>query len=157
MSMGWHYVLNSGYQRAYEGGNKHLWNVDILLGDYTAKYPRRLSYSYTTPWEPEISQKLYFIFYPCGVCAQSDPCTAIISFLLCVPIQFIIIPDSSTRALWQLPAATSTSEAGQTLRRNGRWICPWSISHGSQNVLTCLAFRALWIAFSTHIGSPENH
>jgi hypothetical protein len=38
-------------------------------------------------------------------------------FVLCiyVPICYIIIPYSSTRALWQLPAKISSSEAGETL------------------------------------------
>jgi hypothetical protein len=44
------------------------------------------------------------ILYACGVGAQGNPCTAIISDLSCVPVPFVIIADSSTRALWQLPA-----------------------------------------------------
>jgi hypothetical protein len=51
-------------------------------------------------------------------------CTATISDLLYIPICFLIIPDSSARAPWQLPAETSSSEAGETWRRNGRWILP---------------------------------
>jgi hypothetical protein len=37
-----------------DGGSTHLWNVD-LFRDCTALYPRRLSSSYSPPWEPEIS------------------------------------------------------------------------------------------------------
>jgi hypothetical protein len=59
------------------------------------------------------SAKDVFILHPFAVGAQGDPCTATVSDLLCVPIRFIIIPDSSTRALWQLPADTSSSEAGE--------------------------------------------
>jgi hypothetical protein len=39
------------------------------------------------------------------------------SFLIsCVPIWFSVIPESSTRAVWQLPAETSSFEAGETWR-----------------------------------------
>jgi hypothetical protein len=34
----------------------HLWNVGQLLCGYTAQYLRRLSSSFSLPWEPEISQ-----------------------------------------------------------------------------------------------------
>jgi hypothetical protein len=51
--------------------------------------------------------------------AQGDLCTATISGLFCSPIYFLIIPDSSTTALWQLPADTPSSEAGETWRENG--------------------------------------
>jgi hypothetical protein len=37
--------------------------------------------------------------------------TATTSDLLRIPNHFLIIPDSSTIALWQLPAQTSSSEA----------------------------------------------
>jgi hypothetical protein len=57
---------------------------------------------------------LYFILYPCWVNAQGDPCTVTISDLLGSPIYFLIIPDLSTRALWQLPAEASSS-GGETL------------------------------------------
>jgi hypothetical protein len=35
-----------------DGGSTHIWNVD-LLRDYTARYPRRLSYSHSPPWKPK--------------------------------------------------------------------------------------------------------
>jgi hypothetical protein len=38
--------------------------------------------------------------------------------LLCVSIWVLTIPDSSTRALWQIPAQTPGSEAGRNLERN---------------------------------------
>jgi hypothetical protein len=38
-----------------DGGNKHLWDVGQLLRYYKAQYSRRLSSSYSPPWEPEIS------------------------------------------------------------------------------------------------------
>jgi hypothetical protein len=44
--------------------------------------------------------------------AQGAPRTATISDLLCMPIWVLIITDLSTRALWQLPAKTTSSEAG---------------------------------------------
>jgi hypothetical protein len=37
-------------------GSKNFCNVSLLLRDYTAQYPRRLSYSDSPPWEPEVSQ-----------------------------------------------------------------------------------------------------
>jgi hypothetical protein len=37
-----------------DGNSTHLWNVGLVLLDYTASYSRRLSYSYSSPWEPEI-------------------------------------------------------------------------------------------------------
>jgi hypothetical protein len=42
----------------HQGGDSstHLWNVGILQRDYTALYPRRLSSSYSPPWEPNILQ-----------------------------------------------------------------------------------------------------
>jgi hypothetical protein len=41
------------------GGSKHLWNVGELLPDYTAQETRKLSSSYSPPWE---SQMLQIIF-----------------------------------------------------------------------------------------------
>jgi hypothetical protein len=35
----------------------HLWNVGILLPDYTAQQPRRQSSSHSPPWEPEVSRR----------------------------------------------------------------------------------------------------
>jgi hypothetical protein len=64
------------------------------------------------------------VLYPCGVSAQGDSCTTTISDLLCVPIWFRIISYSSTRSIWQLPTDTFSSEAGETWRRNSRWILP---------------------------------
>jgi hypothetical protein len=41
-----------------------LWNVDKLLPDYTAQQPRRQLFSYSPPWEPEISHyKEEFIWH----------------------------------------------------------------------------------------------
>jgi hypothetical protein len=40
------------------------------------------------------------------------------SDLLCVPVWILIVPDSSTRALWQQPAETSSSEEGRNMARN---------------------------------------
>jgi hypothetical protein len=48
--------------------------------------------------------------YPWGVGAQGDPCAATISDLLCFPIWFLIMPDSSTGTLWKLPAETSSAK-----------------------------------------------
>jgi hypothetical protein len=39
-----------------DGGSTHLWNVGLLLRDYTALYLRRLLSSYSPPWRPEISR-----------------------------------------------------------------------------------------------------
>jgi hypothetical protein len=35
--------------------SKHLWDAGKLLPDYTAQHPRRQSFSYLPPWEPDIS------------------------------------------------------------------------------------------------------
>jgi hypothetical protein len=48
------------------------------------------------------------------VVSHGVPCTASISDLLCVPIWFLIIPDSSTKALLQLAAEPPSSKAGET-------------------------------------------
>jgi hypothetical protein len=45
--------------------------------------------------------------------AQGKPCSATISGLLCVPICFLIIPDLSTGALWQLRKYISGSKEGE--------------------------------------------
>jgi hypothetical protein len=37
-----------------DGDSTHPWNVGLLLRDYTMLYPRRLSSSYSSPWEPEL-------------------------------------------------------------------------------------------------------
>jgi hypothetical protein len=55
---------------------------------------------------------LYSCSYGAGT--EGDPCTATMSDLLCVPFWVPAIPDSSTRALWQLSAETSISEAEET-------------------------------------------
>jgi hypothetical protein len=47
------------------GGSAHLWNVGLLQRDYTALYPRRLSSSYSPPWEPEMSKDIP-CFYETG-------------------------------------------------------------------------------------------
>jgi hypothetical protein len=39
-----------------DGGSMHLLNVGLLQWDYTALYHRRLSSSYSPPWEPKLSQ-----------------------------------------------------------------------------------------------------
>jgi hypothetical protein len=51
------------------------------------------------------------------VTTQGDTCTATVSDLLCISICILIIRDSSTRTL---RADTSTSEAGDTWRKNVR-------------------------------------
>jgi hypothetical protein len=48
-----------------DGGSTHLWNVSHLLCDYMAQYPRRLSSSYSPPWEPEIFLVLCFPYTKC--------------------------------------------------------------------------------------------
>jgi hypothetical protein len=40
------------------GGSTHLRNFCLLQRDYKAQYPRRLSSSYSLPWEPQISRGL---------------------------------------------------------------------------------------------------
>jgi hypothetical protein len=37
-------------------GSAHLWNVGLFQLGYTALYPRKLSPSYSPPWEPELLQ-----------------------------------------------------------------------------------------------------
>jgi hypothetical protein len=47
------------------GGSTHLWNVGPLQRSYTAQYSTRLSSSYSSPWEPEISHtRRFHIFKP---------------------------------------------------------------------------------------------
>jgi hypothetical protein len=66
--------------------------------------------------------------YCYGAGAQSDPRTAAISDLTCVPISDIITPDSSTRALWKLPAETSSIATGETWTEMDVEFCLLSIS-----------------------------
>jgi hypothetical protein len=46
-----------------DGGSTHHYIVGLLLRDYMALYPRRLSSSYSPPWEPEISLRICVIKY----------------------------------------------------------------------------------------------
>jgi hypothetical protein len=46
--------------------------------------------------------------------AQGVPCSMIICAPLCIPIWALIIPDSSTWAVWQLLAVTPSSKAEET-------------------------------------------
>jgi hypothetical protein len=63
----------------------------------------------TTYWWP-----LLLLLLRCSI-AQGVPCTATIYALLCFPVSVLIIPDSSTTAVWQLPVQTPSSEAGEIL------------------------------------------
>jgi hypothetical protein len=63
------------------------------------------------------------IRYCFGVGTQGDPCTMTTVDLLHILICFLIIPDSSTRALWQLPAETSSTEAGETWQKMANEFC----------------------------------
>jgi hypothetical protein len=48
-------VLTANQSDPIDDCSKHLWNVGQLPLDYMAQYARRLSPSYSPPWEPEIS------------------------------------------------------------------------------------------------------
>jgi hypothetical protein len=48
------YCLYRQDDESYDEGSTHFWNVGLLLRDYTALYPIRLSSSYSPPWELEI-------------------------------------------------------------------------------------------------------
>jgi hypothetical protein len=94
------------------------------------------------------------ILYPCGVGAQGELSTPIISDLFCVPVHFSKHPDSTTRALWQLPADTSSSEAGETWLRN----CLYSFANDaflsySWDPLTCC--KILWNGTGAFTSSPK--
>jgi hypothetical protein len=60
--------------------------------------------------------------------AHGDPCTPTVSDLLCIPMWFLTIPDLSARALRQLPAEISSSEAGRTGREMAVEFCLQMIS-----------------------------
>jgi hypothetical protein len=51
-----------------------------------------------------------------GGIAQGIPCAVTISYLLCISTRLLNVPDSATRAVWQLPADTPSNEAGETLQ-----------------------------------------
>jgi hypothetical protein len=53
-SSGLIYTMIIYYELERINKNLRLWNVGLLLGDYMAPYPRRLSSSYSLPREPEI-------------------------------------------------------------------------------------------------------
>jgi hypothetical protein len=57
--------------------------------------------------------------------------------LLGILIWFLIVPDSSIRALWQLPAETSSSEVGETWREVATEFCPHVSLSYSKDSLTC--------------------
>jgi hypothetical protein len=42
-----------------EAASVSVWNVGQLLPDYTVQHPRRQPSSYSSPWEPEISQIIH--------------------------------------------------------------------------------------------------
>jgi hypothetical protein len=54
-----------------DGRSTRVWNVGQLQRDYTALYPRRLSSSYSTPWEPQIVHVLT-LFYCYKGFSQED-------------------------------------------------------------------------------------
>jgi hypothetical protein len=43
------------HNRLDDGGSMRFWNVCLLLQDYMAPYPTRLSCSYSQMWQPELS------------------------------------------------------------------------------------------------------
>jgi hypothetical protein len=51
------------HHRSDDGGCTHLWNVGIIQRDYTTLYPRKLSFSYSQPWEPEITCIAYIYLF----------------------------------------------------------------------------------------------
>jgi hypothetical protein len=74
-----HLLLSLAVNHPDDGGSKHLWNDGLLEREYTALYLRRLSSSYSPPWEPKISsinffwKTLFIIFIRiCYSCAFSD-------------------------------------------------------------------------------------
>jgi hypothetical protein len=46
-----------------DGGTKLLWKINQCLPDYTEQHPRRQPFSYSSPWEPQISP-LFLSRYP---------------------------------------------------------------------------------------------
>jgi hypothetical protein len=50
-------AADSHHHHPGKGCCTHLWNVGLLHRDYTALYHRRLSSSYSPPWEPDISKQ----------------------------------------------------------------------------------------------------
>jgi hypothetical protein len=54
--------------------SKHLWNVGLLLQDYTVQDTRRLLCSYSPPWEPEISQHFVCFYVSHSFHACHIPC-----------------------------------------------------------------------------------
>jgi hypothetical protein len=53
-----------------------------------------------------------------GVIAQAFLALRPFSDLLCVPIRVLIIPDSSTRALWKIAVETPSIETGNNFARS---------------------------------------
>jgi hypothetical protein len=49
------YFLHHQGDHHPDEGSTHFWNVGQFLLEYTAQHPRRLSSSFSPPWEPEIS------------------------------------------------------------------------------------------------------
>jgi hypothetical protein len=104
------------YLQYYHGGRQYLRERIIIIFS--------IQMFYTLYKESVIYKKNICLFFSsCRVGEQSEPCTATIPDL-CVSIWFLIIPDSSSRALRQWPAETPTSEVGEMWRGNGRWILP---------------------------------
>jgi hypothetical protein len=84
---------------------------------------------------------VYWLLLRGGI-VQSVPCTAAVSDLLCVTVGVLIIPDLSTRALWQIATDTPSSELGRHLARNVREFCQRNVSF--------ILRRVLWYAVKSY-------
>jgi hypothetical protein len=76
-----------------------------------------------------------FILYPCWVGAHGNLYIVTVCYLLCILVWFLIIPDSSSRALWQWLPEISNSERGETWWRNGCWFLPAECLFHTHSVL----------------------
>jgi hypothetical protein len=57
--------FKSATNRPDNGGSMHLWNVGILQREYKAIYSRKLSSSYSPPWEGEGHKTILSTFKEC--------------------------------------------------------------------------------------------
>jgi hypothetical protein len=98
---------------------------------------------YTATFGKKTTQNIRFV-----ICVRTGYCYGVVSckashalrpfsYLLCVPFWVLIIHDSSTRALLEIPAKTPSSEAGTNLTIHFCEFCRKNVCHTSQGSLTC--------------------
>jgi hypothetical protein len=86
-------------------------------------------------------QKEIYTLHSClllrGGIVKNVPCIATTFWCIVLPTWVPVIPDSSTRALWQIPAQTPSSESGETWREIAMILPTKYLFHTPQGFLPC--------------------